>query len=108
MAIPNEQIMDTWFNLGQDHQILQSVSIMRAFDARIVQVGVVSNGKAWNSATNEMQTAEPLKLEGLDANLLRELQRLQAVGVDVEIREQKIFDGDEGTLIIFAMSMMHL
>lgn len=100
VAIPNDQIIDTWFNIRADRRILQSVSIMRTMDGQIVQVGVFSNGRAWNSATNEVQTEEPFRLEGFDYNFLRELQRLQAFGAKVEMREQKTPDGGEGTLFI--------
>lgn len=99
-AIPNHQIIDTWFNIGHDNHILQTISIMRTIDGQIVQVGVISNGKAWNSATNEVQTADLFELEGFDSNLLRDIQRLQGSGADVEISDKQTPDGHEGIQVI--------
>ena len=100
VAIPNNQIIDTWFNIGPNNVVLQSVSIMRTLDGQIVQIGVVGHGKAWNSATNEVQAVEPFKLESFDANFQRDFQRLQASGAEVQLSDLKTPDGQQGTQII--------
>ncbi len=99
-AIPNDQINDIWFNIGPDNHVLQTISIMRTIDGQIVQVGVISNGKTWNSATNEVQAADIIEFEGFDSGLLRDLQRLQAFGAEVEISDKQTPDGHEGIQVI--------
>ncbi len=54
-AIPDEYIQDTWFHLGKDKVVTEVVSIMRAMDGQIIQVGVISNGTGWNSVTGEVE-----------------------------------------------------
>ncbi|NCP16467.1 hypothetical protein GW866_05420 [bacterium] len=85
MAIPNEQINDTWYHVNDQGLVIETVSIMRTTDGQVVQVGVSSNGTGWNSATDEIGAQEQFNLVGLDGGFLGDLMWLETFGKKPEL-----------------------
>jgi hypothetical protein len=79
-AIPLSQINDIWYQIDDQGLVIEVVSIMLNSDGQVVQVGVISDGTSWNSATNEIAIADQYKLDGLDNSFLRDLQWLEKFG----------------------------
>jgi len=102
VAIPNEQINDTWYHVNDQGLVIESVSIMRTADGQIVQVGVSSNGTGWNSATDETGPQEQFKIEGLDSNFLNDLKWLEKFGDTAEITNVVLPNSNPGVQIVIA------
>ncbi len=102
MAIPNQQINDDWYHVNAQGVVIESVSMMRTTDGKIVQVGVASNGTTWNSATSgadpEKRPQELLKLNELFLNN-GDLKRLEKFGSTAKITNVSLPNGDQGVQI---------
>jgi hypothetical protein len=57
IVLPLSQINDIWYQIDDQGLVIELVSIMLNSDGQFVQVGVSSDGTSWNSATNEITTA---------------------------------------------------
>lgn len=96
IAIPNHQINDIWYCLDESHQVVESVSIMRSAEGEEIQVGVYSNGTAWNSATRVVEPSEPYVLNALDGQFLWDLNKLGESDLQPQITEEMLPDGRKG------------
>lgn len=103
MAIPNQRIDDIWYQVNDQGSIVKSVTIMRAMDGKIIQVGVASKGTGWNSATHEITPQEQFRLEQglLDFNFLNnDLKWLEKFGNVAEIKDVSLPDNNSGVEIV--------
>jgi len=79
-VLPNGQILsedhtsEIWYHLDDQNRVIEFVSVDRAADGQIIQIGVFRNGIQWNSATNETFEVKPFALETLDFGVLRDAQ----------------------------------
>ncbi|MDH3944491.1 MAG: hypothetical protein OEV06_10400, partial [Anaerolineae bacterium] len=93
ITIPNKQINDLWFHLDNNHMVYQAVSIMQSIDGEIVQIGVGSNGTAWNSATDAFdESSTPSVLTGLDSGFLRDVTFVPDFGKPLEVEVTRVSD----------------
>lgn len=99
MAIPNQQINDTWYHADSQGTVIESVSIMRNVDGKIVQVGIASKGTGWNSATRETDSQGQVNInQGLsDAGFLsQDLKWLEKSGNAAVTRDMTLPNGHAG------------
>lgn len=93
ITIPNKQINDLWFHLDNNHMVYEAVSIMQSIDGEIVQIGVGSNGTAWNSATDAFdESSTPSVLTGLDSGFLRDVTFVPDFGKPLEVEVTRVSD----------------
>jgi hypothetical protein len=101
MAIPNQQINDTWYHLNDERLVTEGVNIMRTSDGQIVQVGVSSNGTSWNTGTDEITTSEQYIVNGFDHSFLKnDLQWLEGFGNTAAITQVVLPSGGEGVQVV--------
>lgn len=103
MVIPNQQIDDIWYQVNDQGLVVESVTIMRTMDGKIIQVGVASKGTGWNSATHETTPQEQFRLEQglLDSNFLNnDLKWLEKFGNVAEIKDMGLTDNNSGVEIV--------
>lgn len=103
MAIPNQQINDTWYHVSDQGAVIESVSIMRTMDGKIVQMGVTSKGTSWNSATQEINSQLQLSIDQglLDNNFLsNDLKWLEQFGNVATTGDLTLSNGDLGVEVV--------
>lgn len=101
MAIPNQQINDTWYHLNAERLVTEGVTIMRTTDGQIVQVGVSSNGTSWNSGTDKITPSEQYFVNGFDYGFLNnDLKWLEGFGNTAVITQVVIPSGSEGVQVV--------
>ncbi len=112
MAIPNQRVSDTWYHVDSQGAVIESVSIMRTMDGKIVQVGVASKGTGWNSATG---AADPEKYSSQeqfdldqgfsDAGFLRQdLMWLEKDGNTATIEDLSLPNGHAGVEVTISIT----
>jgi hypothetical protein len=92
VVIPNMQINDIWYQLGEGGIVQVVVNIMRTVGGQIVQVGVASDGTNWNSVTGEIDQTE-LSPINLDAGFYYDVQWFQEFGLTPHISKVILDDG---------------
>ncbi len=103
MAIPNQQVNDTWYHVNGQGAVVASVSIMRTADGKIVQVGVASKGSGWNSATREIDSQGQVSLDQgfSDYNFLnQDLKWLEKSGNIATTTDLSLPNGHAGVEIV--------
>lgn len=64
-----DTITDMWYYINSSGMVERSVTIQRTMDGQISQVGIYSNGTAWNTMVDEIISAEPFLFEGIHYGL---------------------------------------
>ena len=64
-----DTVTEMWFYINSSGIVERSITIQETIDGQIVQVGVYSDGTAWNTLVDEIVPAEPFLFEGLHYGL---------------------------------------
>lgn len=89
---------DIWYYINSSGMVDRFVTIQKTMDGQIVQVGVFSDGTAWNTMVNEIVPMEPFSFERNDYGLSRYLKT-----PDIKINNV-VKDGAESTEFMVAIT----
>lgn len=89
-----DTITDMWYYINSSGMVERFVTIQRTMDGQIAQVGIYSNGTAWNTMVDEIIPMEPYLFEPFDYGLFYQLKK-------PELKSEKINKKDGERVVEF-------